>query len=259
MVDAAAASPVSLQVYRYTQGDTEVRPVIGELEPELPQQDLVTHAAEALSSGTFMCYAVSQPGDFVADELCFVPQGDHCDILSIRTNGWQRHHGDHRRSLVEILNNLAAAVACGKLRVLDTQQVAAETAAGDQVLHFDISESAELTAAREAADDVLREAGIDDTTRKRTTLCISEAVTNMLLHGGGHGGMTLRRLDDRLRFVVADHGPGLNFLNWIEPPKAKGQASMGYGFKIILDYLDAVGLSTGPSGTTLLLDRMTTD
>jgi anti-sigma regulatory factor (Ser/Thr protein kinase) len=259
MVDAAAGSPVSLQVYRYTPGDSTVRPVIGEIEDELPQDDLVAHAAEALTSGTFTCYAVSQDDDFVADELCFVPQGDHCDILNIRTNGWQRHHGDHRRSLVEILNNLAAAVACGKLRVLDTQQVAAETAAGDQVLHFDISESAELTAAREAADDVLREAGIDDTTRKRTTLCISEAVTNMLLHGGGHGGMTLRRLDDRLRFVVADHGPGLNFLNWIEPPKAKGQASMGYGFKIILDYLDAVGLSTGPSGTTLLLDRMTTD
>jgi hypothetical protein len=34
---------------------------------------------------------------------------------------------------------------------------------------------------------------------------------------------------------------------------------MGYGFKIILDYLDAVGLSTGPGGTTLLLDRMTTN
>lgn len=259
MVDAAAGSPVSLQVYRYTRGDSQVHPVIGELEPELPQQDLVAHADEALTSGTFMCYAVSQADDFVADELCFVPQGDHCDILNIRTNGWQRHHGDHRRSLVEILNNLAAAIACGKLRVLDAGQMAIEATAGEQVLHFDISKSAELTEAREAVDDVLREAGIDDTTRQRTTLCISEAVTNMLLHGGGHGGMTLRRLDDRLRVVVADRGAGLNFLNWIEPPKAKGQASMGYGFKIILDYLDAVGLSTGPGGTTLLLDRMTTD
>jgi anti-sigma regulatory factor (Ser/Thr protein kinase) len=259
MVDAAAGSPVSLQVYRYTPGDSTVRPVIGEIEDELPQDDLVAHAAEALTSGTFTCYAVSQDDDFVADELCFVPQGDHCDILNIRTNGWQQHHGDHRRSLVEILNNLAAAVACGKLRVLDAEQVAAETAAGKELFHFDISGSAELTTAREAVDDELRAAGIDDATRKRTTLCISEAVTNMLLHGGGHGGMALRRLHDRLRVVVADHGPGLNFLNWIEPPKAKGQASMGYGFKIILDYLDAVGLSTGPGGTTLLLDRITTN
>ena len=69
--------------------------------------------------------------------------------------------------------------------------------------------------------------------------------------------MTLRRLDDRLRVVVADEGPGMNFLNWIGPPTKKGQASMGYGFKIILDYLDAVGLRTGRTGTTLLLDRKT--
>jgi anti-sigma regulatory factor (Ser/Thr protein kinase) len=79
----------------------------------------------------------------------------------------------------------------------------------------------------------------------------------MLLHGGGQGSMTLRRLDDRLRVVVADDGPGMNFLNWMGPPTKKGQASMGYGFQIILDYLDAVGLRTGQTGTTLLLDRKT--
>ena len=133
MVDAATDSPVSLQVYRYTLGDSEVRPVIGELEPGLPQSDLVAHAHEALTSGTFMCYAVSQADDFVADELCFVPQTDHCDILSIRTNGWQRHHGDHRRSLVEILNNLAAAVACGKLRVLEILRADPLKHLGDQI------------------------------------------------------------------------------------------------------------------------------
>ena len=248
---------MSLQVFRYTTGDTKVRAVIGEIDAELPQDDLVAHAEEALTRATFMCYAVSQPDDFVADELCFVPQGERCDILSIRTNGWQRHHGDHRRSLVEILNNLAAAVACGKLRILDDEEVGRETTMGKRLLHFAIDDSASLAAARESVDVVLEESGIEVAARKRTTLCISEAVTNMLLHGGGSGDMTLRRLDDRLRVVVADDGPGLNFLNWIDPPTAKGQASMGYGFKIILDYLDAVGLHTGPTGTTLLLDRKT--
>jgi hypothetical protein len=32
---------------------------------------------------------------------------------------------------------------------------------------------------------------------------------------------------------------------------------MGYGYKIILDYLDSIALHTGLTGTTLLLDRMT--
>jgi anti-sigma regulatory factor (Ser/Thr protein kinase) len=257
MSDAAADEPASLQVYRYVQGETSVSAVIGDLEPDLAHDDLVAHADEALTSGTFTCYAVSQLDDFVADELCFVPQGDRCDILSIRTNGWQRHHGDHRRSLVEILNNLAAAVACGKLRILDAEELAAGTAEGRAVDSFEIGDTADLQSAREAVDEVLSQAGLDDIHRQRTILCISEAVTNMLLHGGGHGTMTVRRLTDRLRIVVADEGPGLSFVNWIDPPSKGGQASMGYGYKIILDYLDAVALHTGPYGTTLLLDRMT--
>jgi anti-sigma regulatory factor (Ser/Thr protein kinase) len=257
MADQTSAVPASLQVYRYRAGADRVEAVIGELEPGLPQEDLVAHASEALNRDTFMCYAVSQPNDFVADELCFVPQGDRCDILSIRTNGWQRHHGDHRRSLVEILNNFAAAVACGKLRILDVGELTDEREQGRLVARFAIADTTELQRARESVDEVLQQAGVDDIHRQRTILCISEAVTNMLLHGGGRGDMVVRRLPDRLRFVVADQGSGLRFLNWIEPPSKGGQASMGYGYKIILDYLDAVALHTGPAGTTLLLDRTT--
>lgn len=257
MPDPPTDSPVSLQVYRYKAGADRIEAIIGTLEPSLPQEDLVVHAREALNRDAFMCYAVSQPDDFVADEICFVPQVDRCDILSISTNGWQRHHGDHRRSLVEILNNIAAAVACGKLRILDMQETRQETALGREILRTQISDTADLQSARATVDAILQDAHLQDIDRQRTILCLSEAVTNMLLHGGGRGELTLRRLDDRLRMVVADRGHGLNFLNWIEPPVKSGQASMGYGYKIILDYLDAVGLQTGPTGTTLLLDRMT--
>ncbi|MFA4965768.1 MAG: ATP-binding protein [Thermoleophilia bacterium] len=249
--------PASLRVYRYRAGASEVQAIIGEIDPGAPHDELVAHADEALTRATFMCYAVSQPGDFFADELCFVPQGDHCDILSIHTKGWQRHHGDHRRSLVEILNDLAAAVACGKLRILDSDELVDEVGAGRLVLSSVIADSATLSEAREAVDGVLRSAGIGADARRQAILCISEAVTNMLLHGGGRGRMSLRRLDDRLRVIVADDGPGLNFLNWIQPPSSGGQASMGYGLKIILEHLDAVGLHTGRTGTTLVLDRKT--
>lgn len=257
MADHGHASPASLQVFRYRPGSRTVEAIIGDLQPTLPHDELTAHADEAMTSGTFMCYAVAQPGDFVADELCFVPQKDRCEILSIRTNGWQRHYGDHRRSLVEILSDLAAALACGRLRVLDAGEVAREAAEGQHVLDFTIADTSTLAAAREAVEVILADAGLADIERQRTILCISEAVTNTLLHGGGRGTMTLRRLPGRLRIIVADEGPGLDFLNWMEAPAASGQASMGYGFKIILDHLDAVGLHTGRAGTTLLLDRVT--
>jgi hypothetical protein len=65
--DQNGAMPASLQVYRYRAGADRVTAVIGTLEDGLPQEDLVAHATEALTRETFMCYAVSQPDDFVAD------------------------------------------------------------------------------------------------------------------------------------------------------------------------------------------------
>jgi hypothetical protein len=67
--------------------------------------------------------------------------------------------------------------------------------------------------------------------------------------------MSLRLLDDRLRAIVADRGPGLDFLDWTEAGAGHARASMGYGYKLILDNLDEVYLHTGTEGTTLILDH----
>jgi anti-sigma regulatory factor (Ser/Thr protein kinase) len=250
------AKPCSLQVYRYRRGSDRIEELVGVFAPDLHEDDLIEHADEALERATFMCYAVAQSDDFVVDQLCFVPCGEHCEILSIQTNGWERHYGDHRRSLVEILSDLAAAVACGRLRLLDGAEAASAASAGEELLHMAIDQPRALARARRAVDARLAAEGLDDELRRTTLLPISEAVTNLLLHGGGSGELTLRRLPDRLRAVVSDRGPGLNFLNWIEPPDISGQASMGYGFKIITENLDVVGLHTRAEGTTLLLDRI---
>ena len=250
-------TPASLQVYRYRPPDRSVYAVIGDISPSLPLDELSAQADVALLRDTFMCYTVSHADEVVGDQVCFIPKRDRCEILSIRTNGWQRHHGDHRRSLVEILNDLAAAVACGKLRVLDAAEVAAERVAGRPVLETVIDDPASVGMVREAVDHVLRQTRLDDDTRGRTVLCLSEAATNMLLHGGGRGTVSIRRLPGLLRFIVSDNGPGLNFLNWMDPPSQNGQASMGYGFQIIVENLDAVGLHSAPTGTTLILDRKT--
>jgi anti-sigma regulatory factor (Ser/Thr protein kinase) len=211
-------------------------------------------SADALASRTFMFYTVAPQDSSEAHELCFVPKGDHCDILSIYTQDSHRRYGDLRRSLLDVLSNLAAAVACGTLLILDRDELAAETAAGEELLQLGIEDSSSLAVAREAADLAMRECGVDELPRQRTVLGISEAATNILLHGGGRGHVTLRRLRDRLRFVVADQGGGLNFLNWSDRHAVDRSSSMGYGLKIIVDYLDAVGLHSGPSGTTLVLD-----
>lgn len=258
LADEGMSQPATLQVCRYMVRTRTLRPVVGDFDIGIPASDLRRHAAEALRRNQFMAYTVSLPDHFDTDELCFVPQSGWCDILSIRTNGWRRHHGDHRRGLNEILSDLAAAVACGKLRILSAEEVEVECARGVALVELDLAGPAGVARAREAVERVLAREGLEQTSRDDYVLCVSEAASNMLLHGGGSGRLALRRLEDRLRAVVADEGPGLNFVNWMEPPSPQGQASMGYGLKIIMDNLDTVGLHTGDRGTTLLLDRMTT-
>jgi anti-sigma regulatory factor (Ser/Thr protein kinase) len=258
VVDEAARHPATLQVCRYVARTRTLCNVIGEFDLGIPGHDLKRHAVEALRRHEFMAYTVSLPDHFDTDELCFVPHDGWCDILSIRTNGWRRHHGDHRRGLNEILSDLAAAVACARLRILSAEELAVERSRGVPLVGCELGDAADLARARRAIDAVLCERGMQKPARATYVLCISEAASNMLLHGGGGGTVVLRQLDDRLRAVLADQGPGLNFVNWMDPPAEEGQASMGYGLKIILDNLDSVGLHTGDAGTTLLLDHLTT-
>jgi anti-sigma regulatory factor (Ser/Thr protein kinase) len=214
---------------------------------DVPREILARRAVEAMRARSFICHTTDDDALLGADEICFIPRADRCEIVSIHTNGWHRHHGDHRRSLVEILNDLAAAVARGTLSFLDGEEIA--------TLACTIDGSASLKQARAAVAQVLEQHGVGQDTRRRMELCVSEATTNMLVHGGGGGTMRLRLVGDRLRAVVADSGPGLNFMNWTEEAGGVYQPSMGYGYKIILDNLERVYLHTGSEGTTLVLDR----
>jgi serine/threonine-protein kinase RsbT len=255
MAENKERKPATLRVYRYQASDDSLRLILGDPHAPVPRERLVKHARRAMESDNFVCFASSKPDRASADEICFVPTENGCEILTIHTNGWRRHHGDHRRSLVEILTDLAAAVARGRLNVLDDDQVVGEHARGRALLTCAVSDSASLASARGAADLIMEDAGMPTESRRKAVLCVSEAVTNVLVHGGGGGSLQLRRLDDGLRFVITDDGPGLNFLNWIDAPVESQQASMGYGFKIMLENMDAISLHTGSAGTTLILDR----
>lgn len=245
-------NPATLQVMRYDARRGTLSVIVGDADG-IPREVLGQRAVEAMRARSFICHTTEADTLLGAEEICFIPRGDRCEIVSIHTNGWRRHHGDHRRSLVEILNDLAAAVARGTLTFLDDAELAAVRAEGRAVLTCTIDDTALLAQARAAVSQVLSDHGVPAGSRRRLELCVSEATTNMLVHGGGGGIMSLLRLADRLRIIVADRGPGLNFINWTET--GARQPSMGYGYKIILDNVERVYLHTGDEGTTLVLDH----
>jgi len=252
--NASRTRPPTFKVFRYHRDEPTLRVVVGDPEFPLPETELIGLAREAMARQTFVAEAVPGADEMAADELCFVPQVDRCEILSIHAEARRRHHGDHRRSLMEILNNLAAAVACGRLRFLDQEELAAELARSSSLASRPGADSATLATIRSDIADELDKMGFPPVRRDETVLCLSEATTNALIHGGGHGTISFGELDGRARLIVADTGPGLSFLNWLGP-SSDSQASMGYGYHIILDHIDDVCLSTGPSGTTLILDQ----
>ena len=253
----ASDPPASFRAYRYVVGTDHVETIIGASGPEAPPEELIAHAREAIASETFMCYTTSltETDDASADEICFIPQDGRCEILSIRSNNLQRRFG-RRRNLIEILNNLAAAVACGKLHILGAEELERETVRGRSLFTLEIADAGSLKLVRKTVDAALCDADPDEERRQQTILGISEGVTNMLMHGGGHGMITVRDVGNCFRFVLSDQGPGLNFANWAMTPAKSNQASMGYGLKIIIDNFDSVGLHTGPNGTTLVLDHL---
>lgn len=247
--------PEMLQVLRYERCSGTLRVVVGDRHARLPNAELEQLAASALRDNAFVCHTAEGEPGLPGDQICLIPRGDHCEVLTLSTNGGLRHHGDHRRGLLEILNDIAAAVARGTLHFLDDDQLVEILGAGDEVLSCAIDDGASLARARQAVGKVLESHAVAPPTRRRMTLCVSEATTNVLLHGGGSGALSVRQLDDRLRVVVADSGPGLDFLAWTREAGGANRASMGYGFKLILDNLTAVYLHTGNEGTTLILEH----
>ena len=247
-------NPATLQVMRYDARRGTLTVIVGD-PGGVPREIIAQRAAEAMRAHSFICHTADDDEFLGADEICFIPHADRCEIVSIHTNGWRRHHGDHRRSLVEILSDLAAAVARGTLSFLDDDELAAISVEGHEIFACTVNDSASLAQARAGVARVLDDQQVASEARRRLELCVSEATTNMLVHGGGGGTMRLRLVGDRLRAVVADRGPGLNFMNWTEKAGGVYQPSMGYGYKIILDNLEHVYLHTGSEGTTLVLDR----
>jgi anti-sigma regulatory factor (Ser/Thr protein kinase) len=244
----------TFRVYRYHDGDPSLQVVVGDAQLPLPEAELVKLARDALSQQTFIAHATPSDDERAADELCFVPQDGRCEILSIHADARRRHHGDHRRSLMEILNDIAAAVACGRLRFLDGRELSEELDRSSPGLSRTVTDSASLAEARTDVATALDHMGFAAERRDETVLCVSEAATNALVHGGGEGAIAVGGIEGRARLVISDAGPGLDFVNWIDSAHAS-QASMGYGYRIILDHIDDVCLSTGPTGTTLILDQ----
>lgn len=124
---------------------------------------------------------------------------------------------------------------------------------------IDINSLRSVTQVRMFVDKDMHECKFSDEIIEDVTLCVSEAASNVMKHGGG-GFMqaAFSPEDDSYYMLFRDFGSGINeafFANALFCAGASNKKSFGFGFSIILDIMDSIVMTTSSSGTALLLKK----
>lgn len=148
------------------------------------------------------------------------------------------------------------SVTNGKLRLMERIELTALTGGEEPVGGMQVIKAEDVAKARHLVEAEAKRAGMVRDKVYDLTLCVSEAATNVIKHGeNGQMHVTIR--DSVFRIWLQDSGPGIEFTNLPKATLMRGfstKSSFGYGFKIMLDLLDALYLCTDRDGTTLLLE-----
>lgn len=115
---------------------------------------------------------------------------------------------------------------------------------------------ATLPALRTHLRAVVTDHALTGDDRYRFVLAVHEAMTNAVIHGGGHGQLLLWHRDHRLWCEISDHGPGMSgTVLPLRPPRRAdgGGLATGHGLWLIAQACAGLDITTDPTGTRLLL------
>ena len=111
----------------------------------------------------------------------------------------------------------------------------------------------DVTKLRRAVAEQAVGCGLSGARLADFVLAVHESVVNVVEHAGGHGRLTLWRVDGVIRAVTADHGEG------IPEPYLKGAVRPadhdrnGRGIYLIRRLCDGADFRSGPDGTRVRL------
>jgi anti-sigma regulatory factor (Ser/Thr protein kinase) len=153
-----------------------------------------------------------------------------------------------------IYREVLLAVTGGRMVLCTQSEIDAEWPPLDEPVS--IAREDDVRGVREAARLAGVDAGMTEERAMDLGLCASEGATNALLHGNG-GAAVVEYRESRVRVRIQDHGEGILPEDLPRATLLKGwskRASMGLGFTVINETADRIYLSTGPEGTTLIIE-----
>lgn len=162
----------------------------------------------------------------------------------------------------KFVRDVLFSVTEGKLRlcrdVTDLPEALPEVAGP-----FPLSKGA-LRALRVAAETVAREQNFDEERWQDLLTAIGEAGMNAVVHGGGGEGRVCfgspagTETPPYIQIWIKDEGSGISMDFVHRATLEKGfttAGTMGHGFSMILKTCDRMYLSTGPTGTTVVIEQ----
>jgi anti-sigma regulatory factor (Ser/Thr protein kinase) len=109
----------------------------------------------------------------------------------------------------------------------------------------------EITLVRHEVTGSLSAAGLGGDRLHGYVLAVNEVVTNVVLHAGGQGRITLRLAGDSAWCTITDSGPGIP-AHYLSSPEVPGAFEVGgRGIWLAYQLCDEVTMATGPIGTTI--------
>lgn len=164
---------------------------------------------------------------------------------------YQRELDQHKR---EFYRRTIMAATDDRLIISEREEIG--QIAGPPVREWEIVDGEELATIRHEVMEFAQSTGMDEARVYDFILAVGEMSTNAFKHAG-RGQASLHRPDDRLIFVVADEGPGMEALTLPEVALVRGfstAGTLGMGYKAVLSVADRVYLATGPWGTTVAVE-----
>jgi anti-sigma regulatory factor (Ser/Thr protein kinase) len=109
----------------------------------------------------------------------------------------------------------------------------------------------EITVVRHEVTGRLSTAGLSGDRLHGFVLAVNEVITNVVLHAGGHGRLTLWLTGGSAWCTVTDSGPGIP-AHYLSSPEVPGAFEVGgRGIWLAYQLCDEVTMATGPIGTTI--------
>lgn len=184
---------------------------------------------------------------------------DHGDVsmgLAMSTDITDRKLDEQRQQAMtrhkrEFYRRTIMAATGGKLVIAEPEEIYG--IAGPPLGDWSVSSLADIERARNEIREQAASLGMVESQTQAFTGCGIEAMANVWKHAGG-GRVTLHKDRQSLVLVVSDTGPGIEALSLPDVALKKGYttaASLGMGYKVMIEFADRVYLATGPEGTVV--------